>query len=350
MAAETPSDTPQSPSREQLQELQQLLGGYRVSQALFVAAKLGIADLLADGPRGSDELARATGTHADALHRVLRFLAGVGLFREVAPGRFALTALGAGLRADVPGSVRPIALWLSSEATWQSWGQLLHSVRTGQTAFAHVHGMELFDYLAAHPDAAAVFNAAMTGNTAQSGTAITAAYDFSGIRRLVDVGGGHGLQLATVLRAYPALRGVLFDRPEVVAGAAAVLEEAGVADRCEIVGGDFFAAVPPGGDAYLLRHIIHDWDDARAAAILANCRRALEGPGRLLVVEPRIAPDHREALPVLHLDLQMLVNTGGRERTDEEYRALFAAAGFRLTAVVPLGDAAQFSVFEGTPA
>jgi hypothetical protein len=162
------------------------------------------------------------------------------------------------------------------------------------------------------------------------------------------VGGGHGLLLATILRAHPAMRGVLFDRPEVVAGAA--LEEAGVADRCEVVGGDFFADVPPGGDAYLLRQIVHDWDDAEAAVILANCRRALRPPGRLLVVERAVAADYRQALPELHLDMEMLVNLGGLQRTDSEYAALFVATGFRLSRIVPLGDAAHFSVFEALPA
>jgi len=210
-----------SPAPDQLQALYQLMGGYRVSQAIYVVAQLGIADLLKDGPRGSDDLAGATGAHAETLHRVLRFLTGVGLFSEVAPGRFALTPLGAGLRADVPGSIRPMTLMLLDYSVWQPWGHLLHSVRTGETAFEHVHGLGRFDYLAAHPDTGALFNAAMTGNTAWSGTAITAAYDFAGIDRLVDVGGGHGLLLATILRAHPDLRGVLFDRPAVVAGAGA---------------------------------------------------------------------------------------------------------------------------------
>ncbi|HEX5502371.1 MAG TPA: methyltransferase, partial [Thermomicrobiales bacterium] len=252
---------PEASSGEQLQELQRLLSGYRVSQAIYVVAALGLADLLRDGPRGSDELAQATATHAGALYRVLRFLAGVGLFDEVAPRRFALTPLGAGLRSDLPASVRPLALMLLDPSQWRPWGELLHSVRTGETAFDYTHGMGRFDYLAEHPDAAAAFNAAMTSNTAASGAAITDAYDFSGIARLVDVGGGHGLLLATALRAHPALRGVLFDRPEVVAGAAATLAAAGVAERCEIDGGDFFTAVPPGGDAYVLRQVIHDWDD-----------------------------------------------------------------------------------------
>jgi predicted O-methyltransferase YrrM len=223
-------------------------------------------------------------------------------------------------------------------------------VRTGKTAFGHVHGAEFFDYLGTHSEPAAAFHQAMTSNTARSGATITRAYDFSGIRRIVDVGGGHGLFLATILQAYPAMRGVLFDRPEVVQGAAAALEMTGVADRCEIAGGDFFAAVPPDGDAYLLRQIIHDWDDAQATTILENCRHAMRESGKVLVVERALAPDHRESLGALHLDMEMLVNLGGLQRTDAEYGTLFESAHLRLSTIVPLGDTDQFCVFEGIPA
>ncbi len=348
MEADLATNAPASPSPEQVRELYQLMSGYRVSQAIAVVAKLGIADLLGGGPEGSDELARATKTIEAALYRVLRLLVGAGLFDETAPRRFALTGLGTGLRADVPGSIRPMMLMLLDDCKWGAWGELMHSVRTGEIAFDHVHGVGFFDYLRTHPESAATFNAAMTSNTAQSGAGITGVYDFSGIRCLVDVGGGHGLLLATILQAYPAMRGVLFDLPEVVAGAAPALEEAGVADRCEVGGGDFFAAVAP-GDAYILRQIIHDWDDDRATVILANCRRAMQGVGRVLVVERAIGRDYRQALQVLHLDLEMLVNLSGLQRTDAEYGALFAAAGFRLGTVVPLGDPLHYSVFEGVP-
>jgi hypothetical protein len=339
----------EGPSRAHFQQLFQLLSGYRVSAALYVAATLGLADLLVDGPQDSDMLAQKTDTQPAALYRVLRLLAGVGLFEEVEPRRFALTPVGAGLRTDIPGSLRPTALMLLDEAHWLAWGQLLHSVRTGETAFAHVHEMGFFEYLAQHPATAARFHQAMTSNTARSGRAIMAAYDFSAIRRLVDVGGGHGLLLSTILWEYPLMEGILFDRPEVVAGARAVLEQAGVADRCAIIGGDFFAGVPAGGDAYVLRQIIHDWDDGAAVRILANCRRALGEHGRLLVIERGIAPQHPAALPVLHLDMEMLAVVGGLQRTDDEYRALFAASGFQLTSIVPLDDMEQFTVFEGMP-
>jgi len=348
MESDPVTSAPASASPEQVQELYGLMGGYRVSQAMAVIAKLGIADLLVDGPKGSDELARATKTNEAALYRVLRFLVGVGLFDERAPRQFALTGLGAGLRADVPGSIRPNVLMLLDDSKWGAWGELMHSVRTGETAFDHVHGVGHFDYLHEHPESAATFNAAMTNNTVWSGSAITDVYDFSGIHCLVDVGGGHGLLLATILHRYPAMRGVLFDVPAVVAGAPALLKEMGVDDRCEVVGGDFFSAVAP-GDGYILRQIIHDWDDDRATAILTNCRRAMQGTGRVLVVERAIGDDYRLALQVLHVDLEMLVSMGGLQRTEAEYDALFAAAGLRLNAVVPLGDPLHYSVFEGVP-
>lgn len=330
------------------QRLMGLAGGYRVSQALYVAATLGIADELKDGPRGVDDLARATNSDAAALYRLLRFLAAHGVLREEG-GNFSSTTLSEPLRSDVPGSVGATVRMLLERSNWEAWGDLLHSVRTGQTAFEHVHGMGRFEYMTAHPDTAAAFNAAMTSNAAQSGTSILN-YDFSGIETVVDVGGGHGLLLATILRAHHRLRGVLFDQPEVVAGAAPLLERAGVATRCEVVGGNFFDSVPARADAYVLRQIIHDWDDVRATKILMACARAMSAAGRVLVVERRIAADYREATLVLHLDLEMLVSVGGRERTDDEYATLFSSAGLRLANIVPLGDAVQFHVFEGVPA
>jgi hypothetical protein len=334
---------------EQFLTLNRLVGGYRVSRAIFVVVSLGIPDLLASGPRDVDDMARATQTHAGALYRVLRLLAGMDLFEEIAPRQFRLTSLGHGLRSDVPGSMGSMALMHLEAAKWESWGDLLYSVQTGEIAFPHVHGIEIFDYLRQRPDAAEVFQQAMTANTARSGAAITDAYDFSGVERLIDVGGGHGLFLATILQAYPAMRGVLFDQPDVVAGASATLAAASIADRCEIVGGDFFAEVPLGGDMYLLRQIIHDWDDARATLILANCRRAMRASDIVLVVEGAIGAEYQQSLPVLQLDLEMLVNYGGLQRTADEYRALFATAGFSLAKVIPLGDSSQFSVFEALP-
>lgn len=342
--------TPESAYRQLLSQLTSLVSGYRVSQALYVAARLGLADLLKAGPREVADLAEATRTHPPTLYRLLRFLSGAGVFNEEAPGRFGLTPLGVGLRSDVPGSVRNRALNLLSEHHWLSWGQLLHSVATGEPAFQHIYGMNTFEYFEQHPAAGALFDQAMTANAADSGAALVNAYDFAGLARVVDVAGGQGQTIATVLQAHPAMRGVLFDSPSVVAGAGPVLDAAGVADRCEVVGGDFFASVPPNGDAYILRQIIHDWNDADSLRILQNCRAAMGPVGRLLVVERAIATDYRRAMPVLHLDMEMLVMLGGVQRTDDEYRALLGAAGFRLTSIVPLNDPAQYAIFEAVPA
>lgn len=333
------------PSLEERQALFNLMLGYQTSQAIYAATRLGVADFLAGGPQTTEDLAWMTGAHPPALYRLLRFLARRGLFQEVEPGRFALTPLGAGLRSDIPGSVRPMTLLVMNEPHWRAWGHLLHSVLTGEPAFDHVHGVSFFDYLARHPDDARIFHAAMSTGATRSGAALADVYDFRGIQRLVDVGGGHGALLASVLAAHPTMQGVLFDLPEVAAAGAATLAEAGVADRCEIVGGDFFAAVPAGGDAYLLQSIIHDWDDARAVTILQNCRRVMaEGSSRLLVIEERITDDSP-----LGFDLEMLVQLGGSNRTDEEYRALFAATGFTLTRIIPLAAGSTMCIFEGVP-
>ena len=327
-------------------QVQQLISGYLLSQAIGVAADLGIADLLADGPKSSGELAEATGSHPRALYRLLRALAGVGIFTEVAPQTFGLTPMGETLRSDAPASLRARALHSCGDVQWRTWGQLGHSVRTGETAFKHVHGMENWQYQAQHPEANAMFNAFMTGASAQVAGAVVAAYDFSRFGTLVDVGGGLGQLLTTILAATTSLRGVLFDQPHVVADARSIPAGAGVADRCEIVGGSFFDSVPSGGDAYLLRSIIHDWDDDRSIAILSNCRRAMGPHGTLLLVEVVIPPGDTPSMGKL-LDLEMLAVPGGQERTEEEYRALFEAAGFTLTQVVPTRAGA--SVIEGVP-
>jgi hypothetical protein len=335
------------PSPQDFGEIFKLINGYHISQAIYAVAELGIPDLLAAGPRHCDELAEQTDTHARSLFRILRFLTGAGLFHELGPKQFELTPLGATLRTDLPNSARPVVRFVLSEFEWTPWGHLIDSVRTGETAFDHVHGMGSFDYFRKHPEASAVFNSAMTSLSARSGTGIVERYDFSSLRNVVDVGGGQGFLLATILRANPALRGVLFDLPDVVAVAGQVLEKFAVQDRCEVVGGSFFEALPKGADAYILRQIIHDWDDERALAILRNCRAAQTDTGKVLLIERQIVPDHREAMRVLQVDMEMLVNVGGMERTDAEYRSLFEQAGFRLTNIVPLMDAGGFCVFEG---
>src|SRR5215210_5232071 len=256
-----------------------LMTGTWVSHAIWLAARLGIPDLLADGPKDGRDLAGLTDAHAPSLYRVLRALASVGLLREAEDGRFHLTPLAEPLRDGVPGSLRAFAIMLGEEWHWRAWGDLPHAVRTGQSAFEHLYGVTNFEYWAQHPEAEAIFDDAMTSRGAAQNAAVVAAYDFAGVGTLVDVGGGHGSLLAAVLQAHPAMRGVLVERPEVVAGARAYLEQAGVQERCEVVAEDFFASVVSGGDAYVLKSVVHDWDDARAVAILSS-RRGTSRPSQ----------------------------------------------------------------------
>jgi hypothetical protein len=314
-----------------------LITGYAVSQAIYVAAKLGVADLLADGPRQGAELARATSTCAASLSRVLRLLASAGVLSEVAPDRFALAPVGDLLRDDVARSQRAFAVMIM-ELGYPAWGQLLHAVATGEPGFPQAFGVPQWEYMAHHPEAAAVFDAAMVGHTRWQAEAILAAYDFSSCRVVVDVGGGRGTLLAAILAAHPRARGVLFDLPRVIADGRDLLDRARVAGRCTFVGGDFLASVPAGGDTYILKGILHDWDDARAAAILDNCRQAMGAGGKLLLIEwvvpPGTAtPAHQQ---VLWSDVQMMVLFGSRERTAQEFTALLERAGFRLGQVMPL--------------
>jgi hypothetical protein len=325
-----------------------MVTGFYLSQALYAVAKLDIADHLRGGARRADELAEATGTHGPSLRRALRLLASTGVFTEEADGRFALTPIGACLRADVPGSMRAAAL-LFGGITQQAWGDLLHSIETGEPAFRRVFGMEPFEYMAQHPDEAANFDAAMADFTKHIAAAVVATYDFSPFHRIVDVGGGNGTLLAGI--PVPTLEGVLFDLPEVADRAVAPMRESGLADRCEIIGGDFFKAVPAGGDAYLLKHVIHDWNDDRATAILKTCRRAMSAEAKLLILEgvypPRIDQSD-ESRSAATNDVNMLVCTGGRQRSEAEFRSLYEAAGFRLTRILPTPTTVK--VIEGVPA
>ena len=328
-------------SVESRARLLDLVRGYRISQAIYVATRLGIPDLLADGPLEIEDLARATESHTLNLRRVLTFLAGVGVLEKLGPQRFALTPVGALLRTGVTGSLRPSVLMLLDESHWRPWGHLLHTVRTGETAFDHVHGAGIFDYLAAHPEAAALSVAGMTGNSPAHARLVAATYDFSRTGVVVDVGGGRGRLLATILEQNPRLRGVLFDQPHVIEAARENLDAAGVVDRCELVGGSFFDAVPAGGDVYILRNIIHDWEDDQAVAILTNCRRVMATDARLVLVELYLAADPHEVVPALHSDLEMLVTVGGRERTTDEHAALLARSGLRLARTISLGRAEE---------
>jgi hypothetical protein len=313
--------------------MERMTNGYWSTQIVYVAAKLGIADLLEEGPRGLEALAQATQTHAPSLHRLLRALAGLGVFVENQDGTYETTALGRCLVSGSPGALRARAI-LNGEDWYTGWGGLLHSVRTGETAFDHLYGMHWFEHMAAKPAVAAVFNEAMGSATQGAARAVAAAYDFSGCGAIVDVGGGTGAFLAEILKANPGARGVLFDRPHILAAAGSTLAAADVADRCDVVGGDFFAEVPAGGDAYILSWIIHDWDDERCVALLRNCRRAMGDGARLLVLEQVIPPGNEPSLSKLY-DLHMLALSGGRERREDEYRALLAASDFDLVRVIP---------------
>lgn len=316
--------------------LQELIQGYQVTKCIYVAAKLGIADLLKDGPRTSDELAQMTGTHAPSLYRVLRLLSAAQLLSEGEAHDFTLTPLGTYLQTGIPGSLRTTALHFGGEPTWQVWGALLHSVETGQPAYQRVFGLSNWDYRAQHPEAAALFDQTMSEWTASVAPTVAAAYDFSASARLVDVGGGHGQMLAYILQAHPALHAVLFDLPYVVKGASPLLEAAGVADRCEITGGDAFTDDLAHADTYLLSRVIHDWDDAHAVALLTRCQQAMQPQGKVLLVERVILSSSAPSLLVLESDVNMLVATSGKERTDAEYRALLGAAGFELRQIIPV--------------
>lgn len=328
-----------------LPRLMQMILGFMVSQALHVAAKLAVFDVLRDGPETVAEIARATACQEAALRRLLRLLTSVDLLIEDERGRFSATPLGTLLRSDHPQSVRPLAVMYGEPFFWRAWGDLYETVKTGKPGFEHVHGSTFFDYLAQHPDDAAIFNAGMTSASSVDLAAILDVYDFSVFDRIVDVAGGHGALLRGILERCPGVSGVLCDLPAVVAGADEV-RHSGVADRCELVGSDMFQSVAPGGDAYILKRILHDWSDTESTRILRSCRRAMAPNGKLLVIEFVVKPPNQPDVAKL-MDLNMLVLLTGLERTEEEFRELYAGAGFRLTRVVPAG---RLSIIEGVPA
>ena len=311
-----------------------MIAGFWLSRAIYVAAKLGIADLVQDQSQPVAALAHATHTHAPSLYRVLRALASVGIFAEDAAGRFASTPLAATLRSDLPDSLRFIALTELGEEHYPAWEQVLYSVETGEIAFNHRFGVPVWDFFAHHPENAHIFDTAMARLTGAVNEAILSRYDFTRFRTTVDVAGGHGSLIVALLKANPAMRGVLFDLPHVVHQAKQRIEAAGLGTRCEVVAGDVFQAVPAGGEAYVLKWILHDWNDEQSIAILTNVRRAIVAQGTLLLVEAVIAPGNAPSFAKF-LDLDMLVMTGGQERTERQYRELLAAGGFQLIRVVP---------------
>lgn len=324
------------------QMLSQMLVGAWITQGIYVAAELGIADLLAEKPRTAEELAEQAGAHGRSLYRVLRALAGMGIFAEDAQGRFSLTPIAEHLRSDVPDLHRSFAIMMGAEF-YQSWGNLLSAVRTGKEAYLKTYGVPFFQYMTEHPERHKIYDAAMEGFAVAETESMVDAYDFSAFKTVIDVGGGNGLVLASILRQHRDVEGILFDLPAVAERTRAIFSGMGLDGRYQVVGGDFFSSVPAGADAYVLRHIIHDWDDDDAIQILRNCREAMNPDSRVLVVEIPI-PQGNEPCFGKWLDLMMLV-VGGRERTEEQYRQLFSKAGLKLNRTVP--TAHEISLIEG---
>jgi len=335
------------PAPQPSAEMLRMLNAFLTVQALHAAALLGLADLVAGGPKSVDELAAATQADRSSLHRLLRMLTAPGVFREEADGRFGITPLGATLRSDSPDSVREWALFVGAPEMWAVWAGLRDSVLSGRASFPTVHGAPMWEYIAARPNLGDAFNGWMTRQSRQHNSALVATYDFSPFRVVADIGGGQGSTLAAVLSAHPSLRGVLLDLPRVVAQTAP-LDEAGVTDRCQIIGGDMLRAVPAGADAYLIKRVLMDWGDVDSTTILRNCAAAMARGGRVLVVE-MLMPAGNDPSPAKAFDILMLLNQpGGRIRTEAEFRELFAEAGLRLSRVVP--TASPNSILEGEPA
>lgn len=316
-------------------QLMQTLGACFISQAAYVAAKLGIADLLADSPKHVAELAVASETDERSLYRVLRTLAMTGIFRETEQKVFENTPVSETLRSSIPNSLRETAIWLGEEPHWRVYGEMLYSVRTGKAAWQHVHEQDIFPYMfETNRELGDIFNRAMTSFSSTTIPAIVEAYDFAGVGVLADVGGGYGHLLAAVLKEYPKMKGVLFDLPFALEGAPALLEKEVVTDRVELLRGDFFDKVPVTADVYLLKHIIHGWHDEQNTTILKNIRASMPDDGKILIIDT-VVPEGNERHFGKILDLEMLVTPGGVERTESEFRKLLAASGLQLNRVVP---------------
>jgi SAM-dependent methyltransferase len=344
MTTTTTSSTQLTPTPPPQAVLAQMINGYWITGTIHAAAKLGLPGAIGDAPRAVSELADAVGASVEPLYRLMRALAGLGIFVE-GPGRtFAHTPLSLALRADAPGSMHGLAL-MTGMLHLRAWPEIAHSLKTGATAFSKVFGEEIFPYVTSHAEAGQAFDEAMASYTAATSNAVVAAYDFSPFEKIVDVGGGNGALLAAILAKVPRSAGVSFDLPPSAERAKAYLGARGLAGRCEVVGGDFFDGVPAGGDAYTLKMIVHDWDDERSIAILKNVREAIRPGGRLLIMESVVDPASGAGAPAKLLDVNMLVMTGGRERTADEFAAIFRASGFELVRVVPTGP--TLSVIEG---
>jgi O-methyltransferase len=337
-----------APAPNPTELIMRLSTAYIASASIQVAAKLGIADLLTDGPRPVSELASAAGAHEDRLYRVLRVLASVGVFTETAARTFALTPAAEVLRSDVPNSFRGMALWITSPFHFRTYAEMMHSVKTGEITFDHAHGKPIFEWLPDHPEISELFNNGMSCLSEMVTPALLEAYDFAGIHTLMDVAGGHGALLRAILNKHPEMRGVLIDLEHVIDSAKRLPENQALAHRCEFLSADFFAEVPTTADAIIMKHIIHDWEDDKAVLILKNCRRALAGkPNAKILLVESVLPAGNEPHLGKFIDLEMFVFPGGRERTEEEFRKLFASAGLRLNRVVPMK--APLWLVEGVP-
>jgi hypothetical protein len=315
------------------EQILQIITNFWSSRAVCVFAKLGIPDLLKSGPKTTEELAAATKMHAPSLYRVLRALSTIGFVSATSDGRFAQTPVSEILVTDAPGSLRWFTISELGQEHYPAWGNLMHSVKTGEIAFDNFFGADIWKYFEQNPEDAAVFNNSMSGVTAATNEEILALYDFSSFGTVVDIGGGHGGLITSILKANPKLKGILLDAPQVVEGARPKIEAAGLADRCQAVGGDFFKSVPAGGDAYVMKWIIHDWDDERAITILKNCRNQMSSKGKVIIVDC-VVPENNEPDFSKFFDLNMLVMTGGKERTEKEFAQLLGAAGFKLLRVI----------------
>jgi hypothetical protein len=327
-------------------QILQIIMNFWGSRAVYIFARLGIPDLLKSGPKTAEELASATKMHAPSLSRVLRALSSIGFVSATGDGRFAQTPLSEVLVTDAPGSLRWFTISELGQEHYPAWGNLMHSVKTGEIAFDNFFGVDIWKYFEQNPEDGAVFNNSMSGVTSAINEEIRSLYDFSSFGTVVDIGGGHGALITSILQANPKVKGILFDAPPVIEGARPKIEAAGLADRCETVAGDFFKSVPAGGDAYFMKWIIHDWNDERAITILNNIRNQVQPNGKVIIVDA-VVPENNEPDFSKFFDLNMLVMTGGKERTEKEFAQLLNAAGFKLRRVIPMKVPA--SIIEAEP-
>jgi hypothetical protein len=324
--------------------LMQMLFAPLMQRSIGVATKLGIADLLAEKPQTAAELAAKTGTHAPSLYRVLRALVSIGIFSETSDQKFELTQLAELLRKDAPNSMRDVVIMFDEPWLLNAWGELMYSVKTGGIAHDKIQGMSSFEYFAKNAEAGQVFYRSMTTMTLGMIPAVLEAYNFSDVHKIIDIAGGHGLLLSRILKTNPEAKGILFDLPHVVDSARELLSKEGVSDRVELASGDFFQSVPAGGDAYVLKHIIHDWDDEHSIKLLKNIRAAMNEKGKVLIIE-MVVPEGNVPSPSKALDLVMLTMEGGKERTAQEYSELLEASNLKLTRIIPTKS--PYSIVEG---